>query len=208
MTIRLAMAILLPVGVTACGTKVMVPPRIDLQQHQVIGIVEFTSTNEGELGPLTTRRFMQAMREDQGLVRIVELGTEADVLASIGRQRLDQAALQALGERRGLRTIITGALTISDVRPDIRIGPGLIESSVAAEVDAELAVWMNETATGATLWNKSAQATRRVGQVRIAGGGSGNVVFDARSPEGAYDDLVWALVDVTSRDYRVSWVRQ
>ncbi|UCG92699.1 MAG: hypothetical protein JSV97_03040, partial [candidate division WOR-3 bacterium] len=59
-----------------CGRKVMVPPRIDLKPHEVIGIIEFESSNEGKLASLATRRFMNAIRRDQGMVRIVELGAE------------------------------------------------------------------------------------------------------------------------------------
>ena len=59
------------------GSKVMVPPRIDLQQHELLGIIEFSSNQKGELAPLATQRFMEEVRRDQGLVRIVRSGSGA-----------------------------------------------------------------------------------------------------------------------------------
>lgn len=134
-----ALLALLAAGVSGCGSKrVMVPPRIDLQPLEVIGIIEFSSSNRGRLGPEATRRFLEAMRRDQGMVRIVEMGPEPEVLRDVGRSQLDRDAFLALGEKHGVSTIITGALTVTDVKPAIRIAPGLGDLGVAADVDATL----------------------------------------------------------------------
>jgi hypothetical protein len=193
-------------GVSACGTRVMVPPRIDLTEHQVVGVLEFTTESEGELASYVTRRFMEAARQDQGIVRMADLGSVAQALEAVGRQRLDPPALKALGVRHDVRTLITGTLEVSDVRPDITITPGLVTSGIAADVDATLAVQLVEAETGASLWSSSARATRRVGHVRLLGGR--DFTFDAADPDRAYEDLVEALVSQVTRDFRVSWVRQ
>ncbi len=194
------------VGLGCGGTKVMVPPRIDLQQHEILAIIEFSSSEEGELGPLATKRFMEAARRDQGLVRIVEIGPQAEALRRVNATRLDQAAYKALGSAHGANTIFTGELEISDVRPSVRITPDLRDAGVAADVDATLAVQMTETATGASLWNNSASVTMRVGQVRVLGGR--DIVFDADDPERAYGGLIDALVETVTRDFQVTWVRR
>ena len=191
---------------SGCGTRVMVPPRIDLTQYEVVGVLEFAAASEGELGSYATRRFMEVARQDQGIVRMAALGSVAEALEAVGRPRLDPAALRALGERHDVRTLITGTLEVSDVRPVIRITPGLVSSSVAADVDATLAVQMVEAATGASLWSGSARATRRVGHVRILSGRE--FLFDAADPDGAYADLVETLVYQVTRDFRASWVRR
>jgi hypothetical protein len=193
-------------AVSACGTKVMIPPRIDLTQYQVVGVLEFATASEGELGSYATRRFMEVARQDQGIVRMAGLGSVGEALEAVGRPRLDPAAFKALGEQHDVRTLITGTLEVSDVRPVIQIAPGLVSSSVAADVDATLAVQMVEAGTGASLWSSSARATRRVGHVRILGGRE--FAFDAADPDGAYADLVEALVHQVTRDFRASWVRQ
>jgi hypothetical protein len=191
---------------SGCGSKVMVPPRIDLRQHEILAIIEFASSEEGELGTLATKRFMEAARRDQGLVRIVEIGPEAEALRRIGANRLDQDAFKALGSEYGVNTIFTGELVVSDVRPDVRVTPDLRDVGLAADVDATLAVQMTETATGASLWNNSADVTMRVGQVRVFGGRQ--IIFDADDPERAYGELIDALVEAVTRDFRVTWERR
>jgi len=200
------MAALPVVAALGCGSKVMVPPRINLQQHEVLAIIEFNSSNEGELGPLATREFIEAARRDQGLVRIIQLGSEEDAIREVGSQRLDPATYKALGRAHDVRTIFLGELEVSDVRPAIRIAPDLRDLSFAADVDATLAVQMVETATGASIWSSSASVTMRVGHVSILGGR--DVIFDADDPERAYGDLIDALVEAVTEDFRVTWVRR
>ncbi|HET6497308.1 MAG TPA: hypothetical protein VFH61_18335 [Thermoleophilia bacterium] len=184
----------------------MVPPRVDLSRHEVVGLVEFTSSDAGALGPLTTKRFLEAARRDQGLVRVVLLGTEADVLAEVGRGRLDQAALQALGQRHQIRTVITGELDVSEVRPDVRIAPGLKYARIAAEVEATLSTNMVETATGASIWSDTSTTKQRVAQISVHGGDV--FTFDADHPDEAYGTLVGTLVEQVTRDFRTTWVRR
>jgi len=196
---RVALTALVASVAAACGSKTTYPPRIDLRQHEVIGIIQFASSERGELAALATQRFMEAARRDQGLVRIVELGTEEEVLREVERDRLDAATYRALGEKLDLNTIFTGQLEISDIRPAVRITRDLRNMGVAADVDATLTVNMVETASGASLWSRSGSVTMRVGQVSVLGGR--DVVFDAEEPERAYGDLVDALVARVTRDF-------
>ncbi len=188
-----------------CGKKVMVPPRIDLLDHEIIGIIEFESSMEGQLASLTTRKFTQAIREDQGMVRIINLGTEQDVLSQIGHDKLDANAFKAIGDEFDVRTVFTGELIISDIRPNISMISGLVHMGVSAEVDATLSSQMVETTTGASVWSSSASATREVGHVSVFGD---NFSFDAEEPEKAYGELVDVLVYETTRDFRVTWRRE
>ncbi len=197
-------AVLLTVG--CGGTKVMVPPRIDLHQHEVLGIIEFSSSREGELGPLATARFMEAVRVDQGLVRIIDLGPENEAMRSVGATRLDRSAYQSLGQAHDVNTIFTGELEISDIRPAIQITSDLANMGVAADVDATLTVQMIETASGASIWSRSASVTKRVGQVSVLG--ARDVIFDAENPERAYGELVDALIGAVTGEFRVTWERR
>ncbi len=78
--------------------------------------------------------------------------------------------------------------------------------SVAADVDATLTVGMFETASGASIWNRSASVTRRVGHVSMLG--NRDVVFDADEPERAYGELVDALVALVTEEFRATWQRR
>lgn len=191
-----------------CGhktVKVMVPPRIDLKQHEVIGIIDFDCTNKGKLGVLTTERFMEAIRVDQGMVRIIKLGSKKKVLKAIGSQKLDAAAFEAIGGKYEVSTVFKGELVISDIRPDAIITPGL-NMRLNADVDATLAVEMFETVTGASIWNRSASATENIAGVSIFGGKYFS--FDADDPDKAYGKLVNNLVVRTTGDYRITWARR
>ena len=191
--------------VTRQAPPVMVPPQIDLKPHEMIGVVQFGSTAKGELASLATRRFTEAARRDQGLVRIVDLGTRDQALHAVGRDRLDTDAVIALGRKFGVKTIVTGDLAVSKVRPDVNIDALLRSGSVTAQVDATLEVLMYETDSGAALWNRSGRTTHSVGQVQVWGGKQFG--FDARDPEAAYGGLVDDLVAQVSRPFQVSWVR-
>ena len=203
----LLVSVALIVSVVACGRKVMVPPRIDLTQHEIIGIIQFESDSKGELAPLTTRKFTEAIRRDQEMIRIIDLGTEAEVLKEIGHDRLNKAAFQEIGEKYEVATVFAGELLVSDVRPDISIALIFTAGmSVSAEVDATLDVQMVETETGASLWNTSVTKTEEIANVNIWEGGV--FVFDAEDPEKAYGKLVHALVENASQDFRVTWRRE
>ena len=170
------------------GSKVMVPPRIDLQRHELLGIIEFSSNQEGELGPLATQRFMEEVRRDQGLVRIVELGTEEEALRDVGERRLGPSAYRELGREYEVATIFTAYLEVSDIRPAISISSDLRNLGATADVDATLTVQMIETASSVL--------------------GGSDVAFDADDPEDAYGDLVAALVQHVTTDFKVTWARR
>jgi hypothetical protein len=190
---------------TQQAPPVRVPPQIDLRERETIGVIRFASSAKGELGPMATRRFTEAARRDQGLVRIVDLGSQAQALQTVGRDRLVPDALIALGRKHGVKTIVTGELAVSKVRPDVSIDAMFRSGSVTAQVDATLDVQMYEVDTGATLWNRSARATHSVGQVQVWGGKQFD--FNAKNPEEAYGGLVDDLVAQVSRPFQVSWVR-
>ncbi len=161
-------------------------------------MIEFDSSSAGELGPLATRRFTDLARRDQGLVRIVEFGpTQVDS---------NPESFKAFGEEHGLQTILTGQLTVSDIRPDLSIAASLRSGSLTAKVDATLSVQLIEVASGASIWSRSASATRSVAQVSMFSGG--DYTFDADDPDRAYGELVDTLVSQVSRDFRVTWERR
>ncbi|MGH7341420.1 MAG: hypothetical protein ACREKH_13100 [Candidatus Rokuibacteriota bacterium] len=206
----LVMGGLMLLGTASCNRRpvqtVMVPPLIDLKSHEIIGIVEFASTSRGKLGPLVTSRFTEWARRDQGLVRIVDVGSQDQALRSVGRDRWDAEAVRALGQKHGVQTILTGELTISNVRPDVRVSASLRSGEVSAMVDATLAVQMFESASGASIWSSSGRATQGVGHISVFGGKG--FAFDAKNPEEAYGGLVDTLVDQVTSDFRASWVKQ
>jgi len=184
---------------------VTVPPRIDLKQLETIGVIDFTTSSRGRLGPLATRRFTEVARYDQGTVRMLEFGSESEALRSIGSSDMSPETIKALGSEFGVQTILTGELTVSEVKPDVFIS-GLRSGSLSARVDATLAVRLIETSTGASIWSSSGRSTSTVGQVSVFKGGG--FVFDADDPDQAYGDLIDSLVAQVTQDFRVRYERR
>lgn len=184
---------------------VTVPPRIDLKRHETIGIIDFRTSSKGGLGPLATRRFTEVARHDQGLVRMLEFGSESQALRSVSSSDMSTETIKALGNEFGVQTILTGELTVSDVKPEILIS-GLRSGSLSAKVDATLAVRLIETSTGASIWSSSARSTSSVGHVSVFKGGG--FAFDADDPERAYGELIDSLVVQVTQDFRVRYERR
>ena len=196
---------MLTLAIQGCTQRVLAPPRIDLKQHEVVGVIEFDCSGQGELGPFLTQRFVDAVRRDQGLVRIVLLGTPADVLGDIGQSRLDRNAFKAIGQKHQIKTVFTGDVVVSEVKPSVSIGQSLTHFGVSADVDATLNAQMIETDTGASLWSRSARAVQRIGGIEIFGDKS--FTFDADDPENAYGRLADSLVEAVTHDFRCHWIR-
>ena len=196
---------LLTLAIQGCTQRVQVPPRIDLKQHEIIGVIDFECSGRDQLGPSLTRRFVDAVRRDQGVVRIAMLGKQADVLAAIGHAHLDPDAIKEIGRKHQVNTLFTGDLVVSDVKPSIEAGQTFTYIGVSADVDATLAVQMVETETGASLWSASAHDVQRIGGLEVFGDKSFTV--DADDPENAYARLATNLVHAVTHDFRSRWIR-
>lgn len=202
---RLASALLclgaLVVTAACAGARyetVTIPPRVDLAQHQLIGIIEFDSPDQRELAPMVTARFIESARGDQGLVRMVFLRSEG--------RRPDATRLRQIADEHGLRTILVGDLRVSRVRPSMSVSDSLSSASVSGAIEATLTVEMIEPETGASLWSASGRAHETVGGLSVQG--AKHVDFGAVDPRAAYNDMVDILVNQVTRDLRGSWERR
>jgi len=194
----LAPALLLMVA--GCGKS---PPLIDLKEHEVIGVIEFEAGNDKELAEYITRRFIDAIRKDQGTVSIIELGPETSALQEVGRHKLDADAFKALGEKHRIRTIFFGEIEVANVMPDVSITPGLDFIKVEAEVEAVIQAKMIETATGASLWSGSGRAVEKMGGIDLSGGSI--VGFDAQNPHKTYQKLFNNAIKEVTKEFRMGW---
>src|SRR5687768_4199313 len=70
--------------------RVEVPPRMDLRTYATVGLVGFSSNSRDDLDRISTQRFLRAVQAAQPGTRVVELGSERDVLASVGRRSWDR----------------------------------------------------------------------------------------------------------------------
>ncbi len=175
-------------------------PVVDLTEYGRIGFIDVSSSAEGEIAKIASQELVEKiMQIDKDKITVVELGSEEEILQTLGRARIDPETIQMIGKKYNLGVVVSSHLDISDVRPQIDIS--LIKESfgVKADVDASLIVKLFETEGGGTLWSDSVQDTESIASVRIGSGGLLN--FDAGPPEKAYGKLVRNLVRKISRNF-------
>jgi hypothetical protein len=202
----LLILLLIPLALSGCGPKVMVPPLVDLAPYDIVGIIEFSCNYEGNLAPFATQKFMEQIQYAQPGVRILEIGSEKRALEAVGHSQLNYEAVQAIGEEYSVDALIIGAMDIDDIKPSVDLSTILTSAEVRADVKASLTARLHETHSGATIWTNSAQRTETVAHVSILSGGA--VSFDASDPDNAYGRLVYNLVEVVTDDFRVHYRRQ
>lgn len=188
----------------ACAQKVRVPPRVDLASVGTIGVIEFSSDSERDLHGWATERFLGVAQSSQS-VSFLELGSEQQVLRSIGRPELDLEAVRAIGEKYRVKALLTGYLHLTEARPKVQLSTALESLSLRAQIDGSLRVKLRETATGATRWTNTARGSRSLARADVVARGGPSLAVD--DPERAYAALVAWLVDRVSADLRPSYVR-
>lgn len=191
---------------SGCGSKVLMPPRINLTTYHTIGMIQFSSNAQGNLQQFVSQKFLQTVQSSQPGVRVLELGDENKVLQTIQHRELDPAAIQAIGRHYGVDAVIFGRFEVSDVKPKVNLSTVLTSMSVQADVDAALSARLLETDSGATLWTNAVRGKQTVGHVAL--GSNGDVYFGARDPEDAYGRLVQWLVGRATRDFRPYYAKQ
>ncbi len=185
---------------TACGPKVVVPPRLDLVPFHQVGLATFTIENaKGDLNELATEYFLTEMLHAQPDIGVIELGEVDRLIDEAGRERLDREALNTVGGDYDVPVVFVGHMKVSNVTPRASLN-GF--PSVGATVSVQLSVRMLSTESGATLWSESVRATEGVGELGLAGD---QVVFSAQDPSEAYGHLVEQLVVEVTNDLRPTY---
>jgi hypothetical protein len=200
------LALLLAACASRSTVTVWVPPRIDLTLYRAIGLVDFASNQRGSLSREASQEFLAALQSSQPGVRVIELGSEARLLASIGRDTLDFLAVREIGAKFGVDAVVTGRLDLSEVRPKLNLSNPLASMSVRADVEASLVARVLETDSGATAWTGSASGKAPVARARINELGRG--VLSAGDPEAVYAELLDGLVHEITGDFRGYYTRE
>ena len=143
---------------------VPVPPRVDLAQFQTIGLVTFASNEaDPQLRKHCTQQFLQAVQDAQPGTRVVELGDESRVLASVDRNKWDARTLTAVQAKHGVDAVIIGRFNLQESKPDIQVSSAFKSISVKSDVTGALTAKLIETNSGATVWTDAAETTTTVG---------------------------------------------
>jgi hypothetical protein len=194
---------ILMLGALGCAKpKVWVPPRIDLHQYGTLGLIEFGSPSG--YGSMATRQFVASLHSAQAGVPVLELGTLAQVLASVGHEALDPDAVRAIGARYRVDVVSVGDLDIEQPRPNFSIR-SFTEANASAEILGTLDTRFLDAHSGATIWSDQARGKRTVARLNVAAGRIPD--FSAVDPEGEHAQLVGWLVGNVTGDFRGRWAR-
>lgn len=195
----------------SCGPKLTLPPKIDLTKYQGVGIIGFGCNAEGKMDEYATRRFIITIKAYQKEIRLIDLGSEEEVLESVGAEQLDPEAIRTIGNKYNVDAIFTGELEIKEIQPLVPVnlysrtrptrGKTQIQGQRAkAAVKAWLSARLWETKTGGTIWRSSAQGEEVVNQVRFLS--ETKAIFDATDQPEAFFDLINPMVKQITTDFK------
>jgi hypothetical protein len=206
--LALVAAALPAIVLLGCTSTVLVaiPPKIDLQPHKTIGLVDFTSNPPDRLDQFATQKFMSVVQASQPGVRFLELGPMDQLLKSAGRQRLDSETIKILGSRFNVDTIFTGAYEISNLKPRVSLGQDLTSLRAGVTVSMSLALKHWDTKTGATLWTNSRQGRWTVSNVGKEAGQA--LSFSVSDPAERHGQFMEQLVNAVAQDFRIVYERR
>ncbi|MBN2199070.1 MAG: hypothetical protein JW747_04400 [Candidatus Aminicenantes bacterium] len=183
----------------SCALR-MFPPAFDLGPLQRIGLAEFSVEKaEGPLGRMATQQFLEEILRWQR-VEVVDLGPLEEALGSVGADRPDRLAYQALGDRYDVAAVFTGRILISDIRPEIDLRNILRRLSVRARFNIFISATLVSTDSGGVMWTRS---TEREGEAaRLGVGPRGVFDFGLRDQEENHRRMLQRMVRDITRDFR------
>jgi len=209
-TSRILLFIIAPALLFGCSStktvRIAVPPRVDLKAYPAIGLVTFDSNGNGDLQRMATQSFLREVQEAQPGTKVVELGSEKDVLASVGKQSWDAATLKAIKEKHGVDVVATGRLDMDKAKAKLALSSGSLWKAINARADVKVALSakLTETANGATVWTDSGSSITNVAHANFNDRGDGT--FGASDPQAAYGPMIDGLSCQITDAFRTHYV--
>ena len=201
--LRGLVVLLLGVALIACGGKkitVELPPHIDLSTMGTIGVIAFDVQSDAPLPGDITLKVIQHMQAAQPGVPVLELGNQANVLREVGFDSLDTEAVNAVGKKFGVDTLLTGTLEVTQSVPDVTFGQSLTSMSAATYVRGNLNARLRQTRTGATVWSNGANGKWKLAGVDLASGSLPSIGMS--NSEDKYKKMLQDLAQVCTADFR------
>ena len=182
--------------------KVMVPPVVNLKEFGVVGVIAFASNVEGRVQQYVTQQFMQSVQSAQPGVRLLELGSESQILKSVGHTQLNFEAIRSIGLKYKVDALLCGNFIVSDIKPEVNFSSSFSTMRAQAYVEGNLNNKLFETASGATVWTHMASDRQPVANLSLIKNGPINV--GVTDPQEKYGQLVDGLVAYNTRDFQPS----
>lgn len=189
----------LALGGCSSSSMVQVAPRMDLRSYGTIGMLQFSSAGDEEIGRQATREFLTALQSAQPGIPVLEIQAPAGTA-------MDPETIRALGQEHHVDALIVGVLEAKPVKPKVAVGGGLESLTAKAEIEGQLNAKLYDSDSGATIWSTLSHGRETVASLSVSGGGLSGIGADSR--DDASSRLVRGLVDRATEDFRPTWVRQ
>jgi hypothetical protein len=181
---------------------------MDLHAYSTVGLVTFiasSSAADAELQRQCTQQFLQQVEAAQPGTRVIELGREAEVLASVHRGAWDAQTLRAVKEMHGVDAIVLGRLDVTKAKPKVNLSTASLWSALDLRVNvtATHTARLLETSSGATMWTDSSKLTTTLADANVSKH-SGSIGI--RDRDSAYGGMVDQLVCDVTDAFRVHYV--
>lgn len=183
--------------------KVLVPPKVELNAYNKIGVIEFSTNAEDDVKQYVTQNFIQYVQSAQPGTRILELGSQEQVLGSIRRNELDFETIKTIGEKYHVDAVIFGHLQVSEIKPKVKVLTVPKSVHATAYIQALLSTRLLETDSGATLWTNATTGKISVANVNVIEKGLFNIGIS--DPKEKYGKLVPELVYLNTMDFRAQY---
>jgi hypothetical protein len=199
--IKKLLLVLVLLAVFSCGKMILVPPEIDLIRYERIGLISFSIENaKGRLDEIATQRFIQEITWHQRGIQVIELGTLEEVLKKVNKEKIDQEAAKAIGEKFGVTSFFYGNIKISDVKPHLDISSIIKRMRVRTSFSASITARFLLTETGATFWTDS---VLREGTLAYLSIGKDQIpYFDIRDEDKSYQRFIEHMIHDLTIDFR------
>ena len=190
--------------IRGCGPKVQVPPIIELNQFEGIGLLTFRANVKGKLRDFVTDEFYKFVAESQKGTRIILIGQEKITLESLTSDLMNTKAVKDIGKKYRVEALITGNIELFPVYQSHSLIRKVSAMGVKADVIARLTVKLFETKNGSIIWVSTGEVRRLMENVSFF---NGKMYFNATNLKSTYGDIVDSLLDKVARDFKATYRR-
>lgn len=193
-------------SLSGCASKVTVriPPRIDLQPYQTVGIIGFSSNSSESLNRFATRKFISIVQANQPGVRFLELDDEGIKPQENGEY--DRETLLMIGKKHNIDTVFTGNFELSELKPSVSFTDTLKGVNASAMVRILLNLRHMDTKTGAIIWSNAGRGKWPLASVRKVK--DSPFLFTLNFPPEQYEDFIAQLIAASTKDFQVLFERR
>jgi len=186
---------------------VEVPPMVNLRAYQTVGVLDVEVNNQSAaLQQDATRKFIATLQNAQPGVRVLELGSQRQLLQALGKSRLDAEAIKAICRQNAVDALLVSQIETSAVNPTIKFGEALTSLSAKAVVNASMNAKLYEMPSGASLWSDVVSGKWTIAGFNLSETALSNVRVNDLNDK--YSKMISDLVYAVTKGFRPTYRKE